>query len=77
MTPVRLHRKEENSSSVNKFSQLVMEKIEAWVNAHALLCLIILTCLLMAIFVAVIFAITGVSATESGAMRNFMNGGYV
>ena len=70
MTPARLHRKEENSSSANKYSQLVMGEIEAWVNAHALLCLIVLTCLLMAIFVAVIFAITGVSATESGMQYN-------
>jgi hypothetical protein len=28
-------------------------------------------------FVIVITALVGVSATDSGAMRNFVNGGYV
>ena len=72
MTPARLHRKEENSS-VNKVShigEMVSEHIEAWVQTHALLCLIVLTCLLMALFVTLIFAITGVSATESGVQYN-------
>ena len=72
--PARLHRKEEKRiSSVNKVSQsyrLVMDTIEAWVQTHALLCLIVLTCLLMALFVTLIFAITGVSATESGVQYN-------
>ena len=71
-SPARLHRKEENSS-VNKVSQsyrLVMDTIEAWVQTHALLCLIILLCLLMAFFVCLIFALTGVSATDSGIQYN-------
>ena len=71
-SPVRLHRKEENSS-VNKVSQsyrLVMDTIEAWVQTHALLCLIVLLCLLMAFFVCLIFALTGVSATDSGMQYN-------
>ena len=70
--PARLHRKEENSS-VNKVSQsyrLVMDTIEAWVQTHALLCLIVLLCLLMAFFVCLIFALTGVSATDSGMQYN-------
>jgi hypothetical protein len=74
MTPARLHRKEEKRiSSVNKVShigEMVSEHIEAWVQTHALLCLIVLTCLLMALFVTLIFAITGVSATESGVQYN-------
>ena len=73
MTPARLHRKEENSSVNNKVShigEMVSEHIEAWVQTHALLCLIVLTCLLMALFVTLIFAITGVSATESGVQYN-------
>ena len=72
-SPARLHRKEENSSVNNKVShlgRLVMDTIEAWVNTHALLCLIVLTSLLMAAFVVVIFMITGVSATESGTVYN-------
>lgn len=70
--PVRLHRKE--NSSVNKkvrhIGKLVMDTIEAWVLTHAILCLIVLTCLLMAAFVILIFLITGVSATESGIQYN-------
>ena len=64
--PVRLHRKEENSS----VSQLCMDTLEAWVQSHALLCLIVLSCLLMAAFVVLIFTLTGVSATESGVVYN-------
>ena len=72
-SPARLHRKEENSSVKNKVSQfyrLVMDTIEAWVLSHAFLCLIIAMCLLMALFVTLIFAITGVSATDSGMQYN-------
>ena len=72
MTPARLNRKEENSS-VNKVShtgRLVMDTIEAWVLSHAFLCLIVVICLLMALFVTLIFAITGVSATDSGMQYN-------
>ena len=64
--PVRLHRKEENSS----VSQKMVSRVEAWIYSHALLCLIVLTCLLMALFVTLIFIITGVSATESGMQYN-------
>ena len=70
--PARLHRKEENSS-VNKVSQsyrLVMDTIEAWVQTHALLCLIVLFAILIALFVVLIFTLTGVSATESGTVYN-------
>ena len=71
-SPVRLHRKEENSSvkKVSQFYRLVMDTIEAWVLSHAFLCLIIAMCLLMALFVTLIFAITGVSATDSGMQYN-------
>jgi hypothetical protein len=71
-SPVRLHRKEENSSvnKVSQFYRLVMDTIEAWVLSHAFLCLIVTICLLMALFVVLIFAITGVSATDSGMQYN-------
>ena len=71
-SPVRLHRKEENSSvnKVSQFYRLVMDTIEAWVLSHAFLCLIIAMCLLMALFVVLIFAVTGVSATDSGMQYN-------
>jgi hypothetical protein len=74
-SPARLHRKEENSS-VNKVShtgRLVMDTIEAWVLSHAFLCLIVAICLLMALFVTFLFAITGVSAVESGTYYNNLN----
>ena len=74
-SPARLHRKEENSSvnKVSQFYRLVMDTIEAWVLSHAFLCLIIAMCLLMALFVTLIFAITGVSAVESGTYYNNLN----
>jgi uncharacterized membrane protein len=75
-SPARLHRKEENSSVNNKVSQfyrLVMDTIEAWVLSHAFLCLIVAICLLMALFVTFLFAITGVSAVESGTYYNNLN----
>ena len=74
MTPARLQRKNEENSSVNNkvshIGEMVSEHIEAWVQTHALLCLIVLLCLLMAVFVTLIFAITGVSAVESGTYYN-------
>ena len=74
-SPARLHRKEENSSvnKVSQFYRLVMDTIEAWVLSHAFLCLIVTMCLLMALFVTFLFAITGVSAVESGTYYNNLN----
>ena len=74
-SPARLHRKEENSSvnKVSQFYRLVMDTIEAWVLSHAFLCLIVTICLLMALFVTFLFAITGVSAVESGTYYNNLN----
>ena len=73
-SPARLHRKEEKKfSSVSQLRQLVMDTIEAWVNAHALLCLIICACILIALFTVLIFTLTGVSATESGTVYNHMS----
>lgn len=63
--PVRLHKVEEKS-----ISEKVMDSIEAWVNTHASLCLIILFAFLIALFVVLIFTLTGVSATESGVVYN-------
>ena len=48
----------------------LMDKIEAWVQTHALLLLIISVCLLMSLFVTLCFAIVGVSAVESGVQYN-------
>jgi hypothetical protein len=73
-SPARLHRKEEKKfSSVSQLRQLVMDTIEAWVQTHALLCLIVLFAILIALFVVLIFTLTGVSATESGTIYNQMS----
>ena len=68
MKPVRLAKKEEKN--VYSFYNSIMDKVEAWVLSHALLCLIVLTSLLMALFVTVIFLMIGVSATDSGVTYN-------
>ena len=67
--PVRLAKVEDTKTTFNVTS-LILDKIEAWVLSHAFLCLIVAMCLLMALFVTVIFVMTGVSATESGAVYN-------
>ena len=69
MKPARLHKKKESSS----ISQSIIDGIDAWVQTHALLCLIVFICLLMAMFVVLIFTLTGVSATESGVVYNQFN----
>lgn len=53
----------------------VNQKFEDWAmrNAHILLPVSIVVLILL--FVAVCFAICGVSAVESGSMRNFIAGG--
>jgi hypothetical protein len=69
--PVRLNKVESNADDVIlALYHSFMNRVEAWILNHALLCLIVLMCLLMAIFVVLIFAITGVSATESGVQYN-------
>ena len=69
MTPARLHRKEEKESSISQYGM----NIEAWVLSHASLCLYIAISLLIALFVLLIFTLTGVSATESGTVYNQFN----
>ena len=64
--PVRLHKKDNDYDFMNNLQMAV----EAWVLSHATLCLIVLMCLLMALFVTVIFIMTGVSATDSGVTYN-------
>ena len=71
--PVRLAKQETQVSPFIYIKQF----IEAWVLSHATLCLIIAMGILITLFIIVMFSIVGISATESGAMRNFINGGYV
>ena len=59
--PVRLGKQEEN-----RIYNLLLSKADAWFNRHAFLCLILLGIVLMILFVALAYAIVGVSAVESG-----------
>ena len=62
--PVRLHKKQSRD-----------EKLEAWAIAHAPLLFKILIFLLILGFVMGCYAVVGVCAVESGAMRNFITRG--
>ena len=69
--PVRLEKVESKADDVIlRTYHSLMDKVEAWVLAHALLCLTVCICLLMALFVTVIFLLVGVSATDSGVQYN-------
>ena len=70
--PVRLAKKMERNADtvILTIYHSVMGRIEAWVLAHAMLCLIVTMCLLIALFTVVIFLMVGVSATESGVQYN-------
>jgi hypothetical protein len=68
MTPARLGKVPEKKHNVPPFN--ISKRVEAWVLSHATLCLIVAICLLMALFVTLIFVLTGVSATESGVQYN-------
>ena len=74
--PVRLH-KVEPENQFNHFYNSMIEYVEEWALAHSALLLIIGVSMLIALFVVCIFLLVGVSATESGAMRNFVNGGVI
>ena len=66
--PVRLHRQEEFTLS---------DRIDAWCSRHITLCLTVALIIFSVLFVMLCFAVVGVSALESGGMRNFVNGGWV
>ena len=48
------------------------EKLEAWTKVHAHILLPILIVMLIALFIGLCFTLVGVSAVESGTMRNFL-----
>ena len=52
------------------YATILIERIEAWAIAHATLLFVIAFAVLIALFVVLIFALTGVSATESGTVYN-------
>ena len=67
--PVRLAKKEPKND-VYSFFNNQRSIIERWVLSHPTLCITLVICLLMALFVTLIFVMTGVSATDSGITYN-------
>jgi hypothetical protein len=67
--PARLGKKTDVSPLIN-----ISDKIEAWLLNHASLCLVICFIALCLLFVALAFALVGVSATESGLQYNHLKG---
>ena len=65
MAPVRLGKKEESNSSV-------MARIDEWALNHAHILLPISIIIALCLFIALCYAIVGVSATESGMLRNYI-----
>jgi len=70
--PVRLNKNVESKADdvIKTLYKSIMGRIEAWVLSHAMLCLIVATSFLIALFTVVIFVMVGVSATESGIQYN-------
>ena len=65
--PVRLNKIQ--GSSCNYFSEF-KNIVEAWCTRHALLIFSILMIILVFLFVTLVFALVGASATESGTVYN-------
>ena len=63
MAPVRLGKKESKSSDV-------MTRIDDWALNHAHILLPISIIIALCLFIALCYAIVGVSATESGSVYN-------
>ena len=61
MSPANLYPKKETK---------LADKIELWLNAHAFPILLILTLVLMILLIALVYAVVGVSATDSGTYFN-------
>ena len=62
MAPVRLGKKESKSS--------IMDRIDEWALNHAHILLPISIIIALCLFIALYYAIVGVSATESGSVYN-------
>ena len=63
MTPVRLGKQEPKS---------VMTRIDEWALNHAHILLPISIIIALCLCIALCYAIVGVSATESGMLRNYL-----
>ena len=73
--PVRLHKKEEKSHNFSPFLNNFDEKLEGFVLSHASFFFLLTVVAGGIVFVWLCYAIVGVSAVESGGMRNFIAGG--
>ena len=72
--PARLHKIEEDDYHlINSFLDRVWNKVEGFILAHATLFLLVFMAFLIAMFVVLMFAIIGVSATDSGTVYNQFN----
>ena len=65
MDPVRLGKKEESNSSL-------MVRIDEWALNHVHILLPISIIIALCLSTALCYAIVGVSATESGMLRNYL-----
>ena len=65
MAPVRLGKKEESNPDI-------MTRIDEWALNHAHILLPISIIIALCLFTALCYAIVGVSATESGMLRNYL-----
>ena len=70
-----LHRKVEEKPSYFSLFYNLDEKLEAFVLSHASFFFILTVVAGGVVFVMLCYAIVGVSAVESGGMRNFLAGG--
>ena len=66
MAPVRLGKKESNSSVMAR----IETRIDEWALNHAHILLPISIIIALCLFTALCYAIVGVSATESGSVYN-------
>ena len=64
--PVRLGKQENFSFT---------ERVDEWAISHAHILLPLCIIIGVVLFIMLCFAICGISAVESGGMRNFVNGG--
>ena len=69
MAPARLGKKEESNSSV---MGRIETRIDEWALNHAHILLPISIIIALCLFIALCYAIVGVSATESGMLRNYL-----
>ena len=72
MTPARLEKQPE-PNHFDRFLQHILSRVEAWCIKHALFFFTIFIILSLLLFVVLIYALVGVSATESGVVYNQFN----